>query len=73
MKHESDIIDKIPIKIKYGFTLPTLKLSMQLRIIQNFLTNHNIFSIGRYGGWKYAGIEHAIEEGEEIAQKLKKR
>ncbi len=71
LKNESDIIDKIPLKIKYGFPLPTIGLSKQVRIIKNFLNEYKIFSIGRYGEWKYSGIEHAIEDGENIELKLK--
>lgn len=73
LKDDSDIIDKIPLTIKYGYTLPTIELSEQLRTIQDFLTNHEINSIGRYGEWKYAGIEHAIEDGQRIVLKLNKR
>ncbi len=70
LKNESEIEKSIPLNIKYGFPLPTIGLLDCLEIIQCFLKENNIYSIGRYGEWKYAGIEHAIEDGKKIANHL---
>lgn len=70
LKNESEIIEKIPLKIKFGFPIPTIGLEKKLKLIQDFLKDHDIYSIGRYGEWKYAGIEHSIKDGALIAQKL---
>ncbi len=71
IEKESTILDKIPLTIKYGFTIPTIDLPKKLDAIKNFLKKFNVFTIGRYGEWKYSGIEHAIEDGKNIAQQLK--
>ncbi len=70
LKNETEIVDRIPINIKYGFTLPTIGIENHLKKIMEFLSNNNIYSIGRYGEWKYSGIEHAIEDGRNIATRL---
>lgn len=70
LKNEKDIVDIIPFNIKYGFTLPTIGIENHLNVIQEFLKKNDIFSIGRYGEWKYSGIEHAIEDGKNIALKI---
>ena len=67
IKDESSIIDKIPLEIKYGFTLPTIDVPECLDTILKYLEENNIYSIGRYGEWKYSGIEHSIEDGKKIA------
>ena len=70
LKNESEIVNKMSIKIQYGFTLPTIELNEHLRTITQFLNSFQIYSIGRYGEWKYSGIEHAIQDGKKIAEKL---
>jgi len=41
-----------------------------LKIIQDYLKEKNIYSVGRYGGWKYSTMEEAILEGKEVAERL---
>ncbi len=72
LKDDTGIIEKFPLNIKYGFTIPTIGLSNHLAKIQEFLKSNDIYSIGRYGEWKYSGIEHAIEDGEKISKELLK-
>ncbi len=70
LKDDSEIIEKVPFNIQYGFAIPLLNLSTKIQTIKAYLENHNIFSIGRYGDWKYSGTEHAIEDGKRMAQKV---
>lgn len=70
LKDDSEVNDIIPLNIKYGFTLPTIGLEKYLDTIKDYLIRNNIYSIGRYGEWKYAGIEHAFEDGKKIAKLL---
>lgn len=38
--------------------------------IVTYLIDHNIFSIGRYGSWKYMSMEDAILQGKEVAEAI---
>ncbi len=73
LKDENEIIDSIPLTVKYGFTIPTIGLPSTLTFIQNYLKKYNVITLGRYGEWKYSGIEHAFEDGLRIYNELIKR
>ena len=38
--------------------------------IKYFLEQHGIYSVGRYGEWKYSAMETAILDGKDIAERL---
>lgn len=71
LREDDEILVKHTMDIKYGFPIPELNLAKKIDIIQKYLLKNDIYSIGRYGSWKYAGIEHSILDGKNIAEKLK--
>ena len=56
--------------LEHAYPLPTLGLEKDLAIIQDFLKQNRIYSIGRYGNWEYSGMEDAIIDGKAIAEKI---
>ena len=38
--------------------------------IQKFLTENDIYSIGRYGSWEYSGMQDAILHGQKVVQEI---
>lgn len=70
LRNDDKVIVKDIMDIKYGKPIHTLDRERNLKIIQNFLRKNDIYSIGRYGNWKYSGMEHAIMDGKEIAEIL---
>jgi len=68
-----DIPTKHVMNIDHGFNIPTSDTRKNVAIIRNFLASHDIHSIGRYGEWKYSGIEHSILDGKETAILLESR
>ena len=37
---------------------------------QEFLKQHGVDSIGRYGSWNYSSMENALEDGQQAAQRV---
>lgn len=58
--------------IPYGTPIPTLGSDKIVDKISCYLKLEDIITIGRYGLWKYLGIEHAIQDGQNINNILHK-
>lgn len=52
--------------IKYAMPIPTIGSDRIVGRLDKFLSSHSIKTIGRYGEWKYQGIEHAVRDGQNI-------
>lgn len=75
---ESDrgsIVSKFLFDIEYAYPIPTLQRNDALQLIQTYLEKLNIYSRGRFGGWKYeiANTDHSVMQGKEIIDKLFKK
>lgn len=58
--------------IKYGYCVYDHERDESLRVIRDFLKSCGIFSIGRYGSWKYASMEDVMEEARQTAGTIQK-
>jgi len=67
---ESDIDICLPMDIKYGYALYDSNRKHAVNIIKGYLKKFGIYTIGRYGSWKYMSMEDVILEGKEIALSL---
>jgi protoporphyrinogen oxidase len=56
----------------YGYPVPTLGRDKALDTIQPFLESMDIYSRGRFGGWKYeaANMDHSVMQGVEWANRM---
>ncbi len=57
---------------EYAYPVPTLKRDGVLNILQLYLRKYNIFSRGRFGGWKYevGNMDHSFMQGVEVVDKI---
>jgi UDP-galactopyranose mutase len=56
--------------IKYAYPVHDIKRERLVSDIKYFLNQHNIYSIGRYGSWRYMTMEECILEGKYVAEIL---
>jgi len=68
LEREDEILFSRPIAIPFAYVIYDRSRDGSVEIIQNYLRNKNIYSVGRYGGWKYSTMEEAILEGKEVAE-----
>ncbi|SOB58575.1 Amine oxidase [Pseudodesulfovibrio profundus] len=69
-----DICTKWEIAVDYGYPVPTLKRDGALRTIQPRLEEKDIYSRGRFGGWKYevSNMDHSVMQGVEWVERMLK-
>jgi len=73
LKRNDEILVSWCIGIPYAYVIYDVGRDRNLEIIQNYLRDRDVYSVGRYGGWKYSTMEEAILEGREVAEKIKER
>jgi len=67
---ETEIEVCVPMDIKYGYAIYDSKRKNAVETIDDYLKRFGIYSIGRYGSWKYMSMEDVILGGKEIASTL---
>ncbi|MBN3037905.1 MAG: FAD-dependent oxidoreductase [Candidatus Omnitrophica bacterium] len=60
-----------PLDIKYGYIIYDHNYKANIKTIQEYLNQHHVYLIGRYGRWKYMAMEDAILDGKNIAQRIR--
>ena len=71
LKEDDEILFRDVRDVRYSYVVQDLELDKNMKTIQEFLRTKNINSIGRYGEWKHSGTEHAVQDGKQIAEKLR--
>lgn len=60
------------LSIPYAYVIYNKHRPDAVKLIQEFLKERNIFSIGRYGAWKYSFMEESIIDGKNTAEIIEK-
>ena len=66
------VVSSHVIDVDYAYPVPTLARDPSLRVIHPWLHDHNIYSRGRFGSWRYeiGNMDHAVKMGVDIARAL---
>lgn len=70
ISEESDVEICLPMDIKYGYAIYDSNRRHAVQVIKNYLERFGIYTIGRYGSWKYMSMEDVILEGRALAEKM---
>ncbi len=67
-----DIASTWSISVDYGYPVPTLERDAALRTLIPHLEGQDIYSRGRFGGWKYeiSNMDHSVMQGVEWAERM---
>ncbi|EFO21728.2 amine oxidase [Loa loa] len=66
------IVSLFSILLPYGYPIPTINRDEELTRAHRVLEKHEIYSRGRFGGWKYevANQDHCFMQGKEIIDRI---
>ncbi|MBL7196853.1 MAG: FAD-dependent oxidoreductase [Candidatus Omnitrophica bacterium] len=59
-----------PVDIEYAYIIYDRNYTESTKTIREYLNQHHIYPIGRYGRWKYMTMEDTILDGKKIAEVL---
>jgi protoporphyrinogen oxidase len=69
--HKADkIVVEKSLQIPCAYVIYDHERNERLRVIQKFLDENGIYSVGRYGAWEYSSMEDAILHGKRTADAL---
>ena len=58
------------VDIPYAYVIYDEERKKSLPTIVNYLRQHDVFSIGRYGSWAYMSMEDTLLQGKEVAEAI---
>jgi hypothetical protein len=69
---EHKIVSRQLLRVPYSYPVPTLGRDAALAVIQPWLMEHDIYSRGRFGAWRYeiGNTDHSVMQGVELADYL---
>ncbi len=72
INHSHEVLSTWSYRAPYGYPIPTVGRDELLKTLHSELEQHQIFSRGRFGGWKYevSNQDHSLMQGVELVDKL---
>jgi protoporphyrinogen oxidase len=60
-----NVVSRYLIDIPYSYPVPSIGRDRALAVIQPFLNNRSVYSVGRFGGWRYeeGNMDHSFMQG----------
>jgi len=73
LKNRKEIVMRFDIDIKYGYVLYNNIRKKLVKSSMHFLNENNIYSIGRYGQWRYSYVSSDILNAERTSEIIKEK
>ena len=70
---KTDILTEKILYIKHAYVIYDFWRDTNIDKLHNRLQEHAVYSIGRYGQWKYASMQEAVLDGKKMATKIIKK
>jgi protoporphyrinogen oxidase len=70
IRDQSDIVAEKTMDIPCAYVIYDTQREPALSLVQDYLKKEKVFSIGRYGDWKYSTMEDAVLDGQETAMSV---
>lgn len=67
---ESEILTEKIINISHAYVIYDFWREKNLQNLLNELKKHDIYSVGRYGEWKYSSMQEAVLDGKHVVDSL---
>ncbi|KAH7662617.1 amine oxidase [Aphelenchoides avenae] len=69
---EDQIESTFCVRLDYGYPIPTIERDAELARAHRALEAHDIYSRGRFGGWKYevSNQDHTFMQGKEVVDRI---
>jgi len=67
---DDDIATRSVVNLKHAYVVYDFWRDRNLEKLLHRLQSEDVYSIGRYGAWKYSSMQEAILEGKEVAEKV---
>jgi UDP-galactopyranose mutase len=61
------------IRMPFAYVIPQWHKDSAVRTIQEYLAQHDVYTVGRFGEWAYFNTDHAILSGKRAADAIKER
>lgn len=70
IRSKNEIVSELKNDLKYAYVLYDKNYTLSRIAAHTFLKKQDIYSIGRFGSWRYLSMEDCIVEGHETARQL---
>ena len=73
LRVDDEILTRHVNDIKYGYVIYDKGYRKNIKIIIDYLHEHNVYPAGRFGRWKYMSMEDVIFEGKQVSDFIKSK
>src|SRR5205807_1637206 len=70
---EDRVLVAEPVYLPYAYVVPQPGVNDRVSLIKDYLGEHDIYTVGRFGEWAYYNSDHSMLAGKRAADTIKSR